>query len=123
MIGEPNQVSCFYLQNRPGSLGFCFGTLSEIQAAAEALMYGKLSILIIFFLADGLAVSQQTGGPPGKGGKGKGGQDSDHMALFQNPQVRAELKVTDDQLAKLPAASVKALADVLDAKQLQRLRG
>src|SRR4029077_1295429 len=83
--------------------------------------FGRLFILVSFALAAaGLALSQQ---PVQPGGKGKGGQAVDPMSLFQNPQVRAELKVSDQQLAKLPAASLKALAEVLDAKQLQRLRG
>jgi hypothetical protein len=55
-------------------------------------------------------------------GKGKAGQPNDAMTLFQNPQVRAELKVTDEQLARLPAASLQVLAGVLSDQQLQRLR-
>jgi type 1 glutamine amidotransferase len=54
-------------------------------------------------------------------GKGKG-PAADAMALFQNPQVRGELKVTDEQLAKLPAAALRSLEGVLDAGQLKRLR-
>jgi hypothetical protein len=60
--------------------------------------------------------------PPGQFGKGKGGQDINYVTLLQNPQVRAALNVTDEQFAKLPAASLKALAEVLTDKQLQRLR-
>jgi putative heme-binding domain-containing protein len=82
-----------------------------------------LVVLISFAMAASLAMSQAQFQPGGPGGKGKGGQVIDHMTLFQNPQVRVELKVTDQQLANLPAASLKALAEVLDAKQLQRLRG
>ncbi|HWY86841.1 MAG TPA: hypothetical protein VNX28_08960, partial [Gemmataceae bacterium] len=81
--------------------------------------FGRL--LVVVSLA--MAVSQSSGQPGGPGGKGLGGQAFDRMTLFQNPQVRAELKVTDEQLARLPAATLKALAEVLNAKQLQRLRG
>jgi putative membrane-bound dehydrogenase-like protein len=74
-------------------------------------------------LAGGLVLSQQPpGGGFGKGKGGKGAKGADHMTLFQNPQVRAELKITEDQLADLPAASLKALAEILDPGQLQRLR-
>jgi len=52
-------------------------------------------------------------------GKGKGG---DYFTLLQNAQIKGELKVTDQQTEKLPAAALKALAEVLDAKQLKRLR-
>jgi putative heme-binding domain-containing protein len=69
----------------------------------------------------GLAVGQPPGGPFGKG-KG-GGKGNDPISLFQDSQVRAELKVTEKQLADLPSASLKALAQVLSAGQLQRLRG
>jgi type 1 glutamine amidotransferase len=90
------------------------------------MRFCKLLVLTFFALAAaGVAVSQQ---PPGggkggfgKGGKGKGGP-ADLMTLFQNPQVRAELKLSDEQLARLPAAELKSLAEVLSAGQVQRLR-
>src|SRR5207253_4024652 len=53
-------------------------------------------------------------------GKGKGG--TDYFGLVNNGQVRAELKLTDEQKAKLPAAALKALGEILDAGQLKRLR-
>jgi hypothetical protein len=84
---------------------------------------GKLSFLAFFaVLAAGLIVSQ-TPGQPGPFGKGKGKGEPDHMTLFQNPQVRAELKITDQQLANLPASSLKALSEVLGPAQIERLRG
>jgi uncharacterized protein len=87
--------------------------------------FGQRFVLVSFAIATaGLAMSQQPSQPGGPGGKGKGGKGNDsYLSLFQNPQVRAELKATDQQLANLPAASLKALAEVLDAAQVQRLRG
>jgi putative heme-binding domain-containing protein len=83
--------------------------------------FGKCLMMFCFVLVAGsLALSQQ---PFGGFGKGKGGQALDTMSLFQNPQVRAALKVSEEQLANLPAASLKALAEVLNGGQLQRLRG
>src|SRR5438093_822477 len=84
----------------------------------------KMFVIAAFAMAAaGVVLSQPPGQPKGGFGKGKGGQPIDEMTLFQNPQVRAELKVSDQQLANLPAASHKALAEVLTAGQLQRLRG
>jgi type 1 glutamine amidotransferase len=85
----------------------------------------RMTAIVLFSLAaTGMALSQPPAQPKGgPGGKGKGGPDTSYIGLFQNPQVRAELKLTDDQLAKLPAASLAALADIFDAQQLKRLRG
>jgi uncharacterized protein YwqG len=58
--------------------------------------------------------------PGGFGFGQKKGQDP--FALVQNPQVKGELKMTDQQAEKLPAAAMKALAEVLDATQLKRLK-
>jgi len=61
--------------------------------------------------------------PPFGGGFGFGkGKGQDYFGLVQNPQVKAELKITDAQMDKLPAVALKALAEVLDAKQLARLK-
>jgi Spy/CpxP family protein refolding chaperone len=77
--------------------------------------------LIAFATLAAVAVGMASGQPPGGGfGKGKGGND--YFGLVNNGQIRAELKLTDDQLAKLPAAAVKALSEILDASQLKRLR-
>jgi HEAT repeat protein len=84
---------------------------------------GKGAVVACVAVVCGWALSQQPGGFPGGGfGKGKGGQ-ANEMSLFQNAQVRAELKVTEEQLAKLPEAAVKALSEVLNADQMRRLRG
>src|SRR4051812_23841639 len=61
--------------------------------------------------------SAQFGGFGG-GGKGKG----DYFNLVNTPQVRAEIKLTEAQIAKLPAAALKALGEVLDEGQLKRLK-
>jgi putative heme-binding domain-containing protein len=83
-------------------------------------MRRSLLSLFGFVLVATFVVSQQ---PFPFGGKGKGGPPVDQMTLFQDPQVRAELKLTDQQLAELSPASLKALAEILDAGQIQRLRG
>jgi hypothetical protein len=98
-------------------------------------LLGKLFMVASLALAAGsMAVGQPPGGQPpggqppggkgqkGKGGKGKGGQQNDYMSLLKNASVMDELKVTDQQLEKLPTALQKALAEVLTDKQLQRLR-
>jgi delta 1-pyrroline-5-carboxylate dehydrogenase len=98
-------------------------------------LLGKLFVVMSLALAVGsMVVGQPPGGQPpggqppggkgqkGKGGKGKGGQQNDYMTLLKNPGVKDELKVTDQQMDKLPAALQKALAEVLTDKQLQRLR-
>jgi len=58
----------------------------------------------------------------GFGGFGKGGAKGDYFNLVNNGQVRAEIKLTEEQVAKLPAAALKALGEVLDAGQLKRLK-
>jgi hypothetical protein len=74
-----------------------------------------------------LVVGLATGQQPFQGGKGFGGgflQQSgaqDPLVLLRNDSVKKELKVTDEQLAKLPDAVKKALADILTKEQLSRL--
>jgi hypothetical protein len=73
-------------------------------------------------VAFGLALGQ--GFPGGRGGGffggGKGGNDP--VALLRNDSVKKELKLTDEQLAKVPEAVWKALGEVLDAGQQKRLK-
>jgi len=96
-------------------------------------LFGKLFMILCFTMAAAsLVAGQPPGGqdqPPGgkkqgKGGKGKGkgGQGTDYISLLKNGTVKDELKVTDQQQEKLPAVLQKALAEVLTAQQLQRLR-
>src|ERR1700733_11406621 len=69
----------------------------------------------------GLAMTVAQGQPPiGFGGKG-GGKGLTYFALVANPQVQKELNATEKQLDMLPAAQLKALAEVFDAKQIKRL--
>lgn len=76
--------------------------------------------LIIALVTANLAVAQLPGGLGNLlGGAGK---STDPITLLKNKQVKEELGVTDEQMKKLPEAAMKALADVLDAKQLKRLR-
>ena len=71
----------------------------------------KFVIAAFAMAAAGVAMSQQPGQPKGGFGKGKGGQDINYMTLFQNPQVRAELKISDEQLAKLLQRQRASLVD------------
>ena len=80
--------------------------------------YGRL---IVFAAVAMVGVGIAGGQPPFGGGFGKKG-GNDYFSLANNPQVKAELKLTDEQAAKLPAAALKALGEVLDASQLKRLR-
>src|SRR2546429_6551668 len=68
--------------------------------------------------AVGLAIGQQPGGKGFGGGFAGGGQQQDPAALLRHAQVRKELKLTDEQLEKVPDAVMKGLADVLNADQL-----
>src|SRR5438874_9671174 len=86
---------------------------------------GKVFVLLCLTIAvAGMVVGQPPGGgQPGFGGKGKGAKGpADYMTLLSNNGVKTELKLTDEQLQKLPAALLKQLAEVLSDKQLQRLR-
>lgn len=51
-------------------------------------------------------------------GKGPSGPAS----LIQNDSVKKELRLTDEQAAKIPEALMKALAEVLDPDQMKRLK-
>jgi len=55
------------------------------------------------------------------GGFGRGGFGSPSQ-LINLPQVQQELKITPEQLKKVDAAILKALADVLEPDQSKRLR-
>src|SRR5690242_16850258 len=80
--------------------------------------YGRM---IVFAAVAAVAVGIAGGQPP-FGGFGKGGKGNDYFGLVNNGQVRAELKITEAQAAKLPDAALKALREVLDESQLKRLR-
>ena len=67
----------------------------------------------------GLA-SGQVGGGGGRFG-GAGGR-MDALALLRNASVKKELDVSDEQMEKVPEAVMKALGDVLNSKQLTRLK-
>jgi len=86
---------------------------------------GKVAIVLCTSVAAvGLALGQQGGG--GRGGFGGGGfgggGNQDPATLLRNPSVRKELKLTDEQMEKVPDAVLKALADVLNPEQMKRLR-
>src|SRR6516162_1535293 len=87
---------------------------------------GKLFILVSLAVTTvSMVAGQPPGGgqQPGFGGKGKGGKGIDLMTLLNNGSVKDELKLTDQQLEKLPPSLLKQLKEVLTDKQLQRLRG
>src|SRR5262245_28948524 len=82
-------------------------------------VFGKLFVLASVALAvAGLAVGHAQFQP---GGFGKA-KNADYFTLIQNPQVKGELKLTDQQVEMLTPAAWKALSEVLDAKQLKRFR-
>jgi hypothetical protein len=86
---------------------------------------GKVAIVVCTGIAlVGLSMAQQPGGRRGggRGGFGMGGQNMDPAQLLRMQQVRDELKVTDEQLEKVPDAVLKALADVLNPEQMKRLK-
>src|SRR5437588_1919821 len=75
------------------------------------------------FLVVGFVGGQQQGGKGGFGGGfGKGGAAQDAYTLLKNDQVKKELGVTDEQVAQIPGAVMKALTGILDDKQISRLR-
>jgi hypothetical protein len=83
-----------------------------MRAFGRLMVVASLAMVVV-----GMAGGQQ---PFGGFGKGKGGND--YFSLAQNGQVKEELKLTDEQIAKLPAAALKALGEVLNPGQLKRLR-
>lgn len=85
--------------------------------------YGVLIGSAMALLAFGLVAGQaQVGGGRGGGGRGFGGFGNDPLALLRRGDVKKELELTEDQTEKLPAAVMKALAEVLDAQQMKRFR-
>lgn len=77
--------------------------------------------LLVFGAVTAVSVGMALGqGFPGRGGFGGGGNDP--AALLRNPSVSKELKLTDEQIKKVPDAVWKALAEVLDPEQTKRLR-
>jgi hypothetical protein len=82
--------------------------------------FGNVILLTtIAFLVAGMVESQPP--PGGFGGRGRGGQGNDYFSLVNNAQVKGELKITQEQSAKIPAAGRKALEEILSEKQLKRL--
>jgi hypothetical protein len=84
--------------------------------------FGKFFVCVsVAALAVSMTVAHEQ--PPFQPGFGLGqkkGQDP--FTLVQNPQVKGELKLTEQQADKLPAAAMKALSEVLDANQVKRLK-
>jgi len=70
----------------------------------------------VALLAVGLTLAQ----PPGGGPKGPGG-DGGPAALFHNPAVRKELKLTDDQLKKIDKVFLAVANEILEPEQAKRL--
>jgi hypothetical protein len=82
---------------------------------------GKLFVFASLALVAGSFAVAQPPFQPGGGlfGKGKGG---DYFTLLQNGQIKDELKISQQQVDKLPAAALKVLGEVLDPQQVKRLR-
>jgi len=87
---------------------------------------GKAAIVLCTGVAAvGLALAQQGGGGGRGGGFGGafgGGGNTDPATLLRRADVRKELKLTDEQLERVPDAVLKALAEVLNPEQMKRLR-
>jgi hypothetical protein len=83
-----------------------------------------LGVFALGLVAVGAVTGQQQpqkkfgGGGFGFGGFGGGGP----LALIYRNDVKKELDITDEQMQKVPDAIQKALGDVLNEKQLTRLR-
>jgi hypothetical protein len=71
--------------------------------------------------AVGLALAQGGGGGGFGFGFGKGG-NTNPVTLINREDVKKELKLTDEQLAKVPDALWKAIGEVLTPDQTKRLR-
>lgn len=81
-----------------------------------------LWVLAVSAVSFAFALGQGFGGRGGGFfGGGKGGA-ADPAALLRRPDVKKELKLTDEQLAKVPDAVWKALGEVLDPGQQKRLK-
>jgi hypothetical protein len=79
----------------------------------------KVMVLAVLgFVTVGLSTAQQPFG--GFGGFTKG--PSGPAALIQNESVKKELRLTDEQAAKIPDAVMKALGEVLDPDQMKRFK-
>jgi hypothetical protein len=87
-----------------------------------------LSSFIIGLVTVSIVTGQQEQQQPkkkfGGGGFGFGGKGGamNSLTLINNEQVKKELDISQEQLDKVPDAIQKALADVLNDKQLKRLR-
>lgn len=81
----------------------------------------RYGTLILAATAAFMVVSLGSGQERGGFG-GLGGAPSDPVSLLRNPSVKKELGLSDEQFAKVPDAVLKALSEVLDEKQMKRLR-
>lgn len=82
----------------------------------------KMSAILALFISGlGLAgvASGQIGGGGGFGG---GGNRNDPLTLLNNPSVKKELDITDEQGKAIPDAVMKALSGVLNEKQYARFK-
>jgi hypothetical protein len=89
----------------------------------EKRMRKMTAILGLFVGGLGLAgiASGQFGGGFGGFG-GAGGGRIDPLTLLNNPSVKKELDITDEQTQALPDAVMKALSGILSDKQLKRFK-
>jgi len=69
-----------------------------------------------------LANAQQGGRGFGGFGGGMGGGRLDPVQLLNNPSVKKELDLSEDQAEKIPEAVLKSLAEVLSADQMKRFQ-
>jgi hypothetical protein len=72
-----------------------------------------------------VVTAQQPGGGKGGGGFGGmfgGGGKKSLLELVRNADVKKALDITDEQLAKIDPAIAKAIAGILNEKQMKRLK-
>ncbi len=87
------------------------------------LAFAAMALVAFSVISD----AQQGGGKKGRGkggfGFGKGGMGKmDPVTLLNNPQVKKELDLSEEQVEKIPGAVMKAVATVLNDKQMKRFR-
>lgn len=81
----------------------------------------KMTVTVGLFIG-ALSVASVASGQIGVGGFGGGAGRTDPLQLLNNPSVKKELEVTEEQSQAVPEAVMKALSGVLSDKQLTRFK-
>jgi hypothetical protein len=80
------------------------------------------TVVVAALMLVAVAVQLGTAEQPGQSPLGFGKTSSNPATLIQLDSVKKELKLTDEQVAKIPDAVMKALAEVLEPDQIKRLK-